>query len=138
MTRARSINSYQDIKLQLEEIRAMGGAEIDLGSYGAAITWVARVYTYRSLLRAQAKIGMPEGVDPSTPWDDLIIHHNKRNRATSVEVEFGILKKGVIKPLSAGRKRARQVVDELPVQPIVQDDLLALAQAEVEEKGKKE
>lgn len=137
MTRSNSLSTYTDVKIQLEQIRAQGGALMEFTTFGGAVSWVARVYTYRKLLRDQALANAPPGLDPGTPWDDLIVRHDKQNKAAFVTVQFGVLKRGNMKPLPTGLEKPLTLVTGLEPAPVVVDDLLEAAMAEVEKQGEK-
>lgn len=133
MPRPRSLSSYTDIKVQLLSIREAGGAEMKFPSFGGAVSWVARVYTYRKLLRDAAREGMPETFDPSTPWDDLLVSHDKKNRSTSVFVRFGTVTKGEMLPLPANLAQSKLLqISDVPVVDVDDDELLRVAMEEVE------
>lgn len=137
MTRSNSLSTYTDVKLQLEQIREQGGALVEFTTFGGAVSWVARVYTYRKLLRDQARVSSLPGLDPTTPWDDLIVRHDKKNRKPFVTVQFGVLKRGNIKPLPIGLEKPLTLVMGLELAPVVTDDLLEAAMAEVAKQGEK-
>lgn len=102
MPQSRNINTYGDIKRQLEHCRALGGAKIEFDTFGQATVWMARAYTFRALLRKQAEAAQTNPVPgwiPSTPWDDMIIRHNKKDRETFLRVEFNAEAVGKISPL---------------------------------------
>lgn len=138
MTLPKSLAGFTDVKLQLEELRSANGGLVEFDTYGQAVAWMAKVYTYRSRLRAQAQAEFPvPGFEASTPWDDLLMKHDKTNRSRTVEVRFGVLKKGKIKPLPGAVRRDQDV--EIPV-PVVEetDDLMIAALNLVKDQGEKE
>lgn len=123
MPASRNINTYLDVADQLKKARDMGGAEITFPAFGAACAWVARVYTYRKLLSDSILAGMaaaPTGFQPSTPWDDLIITHDKVHRSISVKVQFGMRLVGTMKPLPENQ-RIIGVAEPIALDPIPDD-----------------
>lgn len=133
MGRAQNIGAYTDIRLQLEELRKLGGGVVEHSSNGRAINWMARVYMYRKLLRNGLRIGMPEGYDPATPWDDIIMTHIKGS--LKVTVQFGVVKRGTISSLpDAPELPANTTVDPLPDMDL-DSDLVSEMRRRVEEEG---
>lgn len=138
MTLPKSITSYLDVKARLEEARALGGAKITFATFGAAVSFVARCYTYRKLLKEQALASMenpPPGWAPSTPWDDLIIRHDKKARSPEIIFEFGIRPAGTIQALKPEERMVGESAAPLIQAAPLDDPLLAEALKLLEAEG---
>lgn len=133
MSLPKDINAYEDVRKALEEARKLNGAKITFDTFGQAVRFVARAYTYRKLLRQNAVMasgGLP-GFSPSTAWDDLILTHDKKSESLEVKVEFGIRDTGRMSPLLDYERRP-DVIPSAPAENPA-DELMALAERMLQE-----
>lgn len=123
MPLAKNAHAYADIKHVLEQSRAMGGAVLELPNFAAAVQWCARAYMYRKLLRATSPGIQLQGYIPSTPWDDMIIRRDNKNKTGQVRIEFGVLLPGELHPLTDPSPK----LVPTRIEPEVDDDLMQTA-----------
>jgi hypothetical protein len=102
VTRSKSIHAYNDIATQLRAARELGGAVLEFERFGQAVSWRARAYTYRSVLRAAEaeRLQAPPGTTVPTPWDDMILQIDVAKKEPKVKIQFGVLiRSGKMRPL---------------------------------------
>lgn len=85
-----TLAQFADIPPILNAALAAGGAQYVCDSYEAAVSWRARAYKYRTLLRnleTQRYAHVP-GYEVKTPYDVLMLRINDRERSNIVQIDF--------------------------------------------------
>jgi hypothetical protein len=79
MTAIRSLALYEDVRSVLDVALNHRGGRYICDSYGAAMHWKHRAYSFRSILRKQKmEASFVPGFDPGTPYDKLILRVPKK------------------------------------------------------------
>lgn len=106
MTVSRNINTYNDIKAQLDQAISMGGATLTLSNRNTAINWRLRAYKFRALwAKLEGERSLVPGFIPSSPYDNLLLKFDTEKEHV-VHIVFRQAA-GVLSPLPKAERAAQ-------------------------------
>jgi len=120
---SNNIHTYSDIRTALEKLVSLGGrSAIEFPTFQQATVWVVRAYKFRKLLRQQMEAARP-GEAVVTPYDSMVIQHDKKSRSSIVHVSWTPIDMGARIVLEDGTRLPLISPEDTPVPAVQQSDI---------------